>query len=73
MQFADRPGRSAVERFMHFYFLNAKTVGDVTGLFLAHLDEAMAKKGRRFYSCQMQKYTKCNFFQWAEDGGGDGI
>jgi [protein-PII] uridylyltransferase len=27
MQFADRPGRSAVERFMQFYFLNAKTVG----------------------------------------------
>ena len=30
-------------------------------------------KGRRFYSCQMPQDTKCNFFQWAEDGGGDGI
>ncbi|HXH00043.1 MAG TPA: DUF294 nucleotidyltransferase-like domain-containing protein, partial [Sphingomicrobium sp.] len=26
MRYADRPGKSAVERFMQFYFLNAKTV-----------------------------------------------
>ena len=63
MQFADRPGRSAVERFMHFYFLNAKTVGDVTGLFLAHLDEAMAKKGRRFLPSFARKPRKLNGFQ----------
>ena len=31
MNYADRPGKSAVERFMQFYFLNAKTVGDLTG------------------------------------------
>src|SRR5688500_2704407 len=37
MRYADRPGKSAVERFMQFYFLNAKTVGDLTGLFLAQL------------------------------------
>lgn len=48
MRYADRPGKSAVERFMHFYFLNAKTVGDLTGLFLAQLDEKMARKGLRF-------------------------
>ena len=48
MRYADRPGKSAVERFMQFYFLNAKTVGDLTGLFLAQLDEQMAAKGRRF-------------------------
>ncbi|QDP19414.1 [protein-PII] uridylyltransferase [Sphingomonas xanthus] len=48
MRYADRPGKSAVERFMHFYFLNAKTVGDLTGLFLAQLDEQLASKGRRF-------------------------
>ncbi|MEQ1510146.1 MAG: [protein-PII] uridylyltransferase [Sphingopyxis sp.] len=48
MRFADRPGKSAVERFMQLYFLHAKTVGDVTGVFLAHLDEQMAKRGRRF-------------------------
>ena len=48
MRYADRPGKSAVERFMQFYFLNAKAVGDLTGLFLAQLDEQMGDKGRRF-------------------------
>ena len=48
MNYADRPGKSAVERFMQFYFLNAKTVGDLTGVFLAQLDEQMGKKGFRF-------------------------
>jgi [protein-PII] uridylyltransferase len=48
MRYADRPGKSAVERFMQFYFLNAKAVGDLTGLFLAQLDEQMARSGRRF-------------------------
>ena len=48
MHYADRPGKSAVERFMQFYFLNAKTVGDLTGLFLAQLDEQLARQGRRF-------------------------
>jgi [protein-PII] uridylyltransferase len=33
---------------MHYYFLQAKTVGDLTGLFLAHLDEKFARPGRRF-------------------------
>jgi len=48
MNYADRPGKSAVERFMQFYFLNAKTVGDLTGVFLAQLDEQMGRKGFRF-------------------------
>jgi [protein-PII] uridylyltransferase len=48
MRYADRPGKSAVERFMKFYFINAKTVGDLTGQFLAQLDEQMARKGFRF-------------------------
>ena len=34
---------SAVERFMRHYFLMAKTVGDLTGLFLAQLDETFAR------------------------------
>ena len=33
---------------MQFYFLNAKTVGDLTGVFLAQLDEQLGKKGFRF-------------------------
>jgi [protein-PII] uridylyltransferase len=48
MRYADRPGKSAVERFMQFYFLNAKTVGDLTGVFLAQLDEQLGKTGFRF-------------------------
>ena len=48
MRFSDRPGKSAVERFMHYYFLQAKTVGDLTGVFLAHLDERFAARGSRF-------------------------
>ena len=48
MRFRDRPGKSAVERFMQLYFLQAKQVGDLTGVFLAHLDERFAARGRRF-------------------------
>jgi [protein-PII] uridylyltransferase len=48
MHYADRPGKSAVERFMQFYFLNAKAVGDLTGVFLAQLDEQLGRKGFRF-------------------------
>ena len=48
MRFSDRPGKPAVERFMQYYFLQARTVGDLTGVFLAHLDERFAARGRRF-------------------------
>ncbi len=47
MLFADRPGKSAVERFMQYYFLQVKRVGSLTGVFLAHLDEEFAKKRPR--------------------------
>ncbi|MBO9517552.1 MAG: [protein-PII] uridylyltransferase [Porphyrobacter sp.] len=46
MQFADRPGKSAVERFMQYYFLQAQHVGNVTGVFLAHIDEQMGQRKR---------------------------
>jgi [protein-PII] uridylyltransferase len=46
MKFADRPGKSAVERFMQFYFLQAKRVGALTGVFLAHIDAEFAQKTR---------------------------
>jgi [protein-PII] uridylyltransferase len=48
MRYATRPGKAPVERFMRHYFLHAKTVGDLTGVFLAHLDEKFASKGSRF-------------------------
>ncbi|WJY19358.1 [protein-PII] uridylyltransferase [Alteriqipengyuania flavescens] len=47
MRYADRPGKSAVERFMQFYFLQAKRVGSLTGVFLSQLDEQFAKKTAR--------------------------
>ncbi|WP_174297637.1 [protein-PII] uridylyltransferase [Sphingomonas bacterium] len=46
MRFADRPGKSNVERFMQLYFLQAKTVGDLTGLFLTHLEEENGRGAR---------------------------
>ena len=48
MNYAERTGKSAVERFMQHYFLIAKQVGDLTGVFLAHLDEQYGPRGRRF-------------------------
>ncbi len=62
MRFADRPGKSAVERFMQLYFIHAKTVGDVTGLFLAHLDEQVARRGRRFLPVLRRRPGKLNGF-----------
>jgi len=50
MNYADRPGSAAVERFMRHYFLHAKTVGDLSGVFLAHLDEKFARRGQRYLS-----------------------
>ena len=47
MNFQDRPGKSAVERFMQFYFLQAKRVGSLTGVFLAHIEDQMAGKRAR--------------------------
>jgi [protein-PII] uridylyltransferase len=47
MNYADRAGAAAVERFMKHYFLHARTVGDLTGVFLAHLDDKFARRGRR--------------------------
>jgi [protein-PII] uridylyltransferase len=47
MNFQDRPGKRAVERFMQFFFLQAKVVGNLTGVFLAQLDEQFARKKAR--------------------------
>ena len=41
--YTSHPGLSAVERFMKHYFLNAKTVGDLTRIFCAALEEEQAK------------------------------
>ncbi|MEO1710672.1 MAG: [protein-PII] uridylyltransferase, partial [Pseudomonadota bacterium] len=47
MNFADRPGKSAVERFMQFYFLQAKRVGNLTAVFLDALEEEFRKSRRQ--------------------------
>src|SRR3546814_7210620 len=44
MGYADRPGRSDVERFMKKYYLLAKEVGDLTRIFAAALEERHKKK-----------------------------
>jgi [protein-PII] uridylyltransferase len=46
MNYSDRPGKSAVERFMQYYFIQAQHVGNLTGVFLAHIDEQMAQSRR---------------------------
>ncbi|MEO6388198.1 MAG: [protein-PII] uridylyltransferase [Croceibacterium sp.] len=46
MNFADRPGKSAVERFMQLYFMQAQHVGNLTGVFLAHIDDQIGKARR---------------------------
>jgi len=58
MRYADRPGKTAVERFMQHYFLTAKQVGDLTGVFLAHLDELFAARGRRFGLPRLRRTPK---------------
>ncbi|MFZ9395648.1 MAG: [protein-PII] uridylyltransferase [Erythrobacter sp.] len=57
MNFADRPGKSAVERFMQFYFLQVKRVGSLTGVFLSHLDDEFAGNRARsgFFAGWAQK------------------
>ncbi len=57
MNFAERPGKSSVERFMQLYFLHAKRVGSLTGVFLAHIDEQFEAKSARsgFFAGWKQK------------------
>ena len=43
LRYTERAGMSAVERFMRHYFLMARQVGDLSGLFLAHLDDSFGK------------------------------
>ncbi|WP_448585462.1 [protein-PII] uridylyltransferase [Thermaurantiacus sp.] len=43
MGYRARPGVAPVERFMRHYFLTARMVGDLSGLFLAHLDEQTSR------------------------------
>ncbi|GHD03922.1 [protein-PII] uridylyltransferase [Novosphingobium pokkalii] len=55
MAFADRPGKSSVERFMQFFFLQAKQVGSLTGVFMAQLDEQFARTKPGFFAALRQR------------------
>jgi [protein-PII] uridylyltransferase len=44
MNYNDRPGKSGVERFMQYFFLQAKVVGNLTAVFLAQLDDQFAQR-----------------------------
>jgi len=46
MHYTDHAGTRGVERFMKHYYLHAKTVGDLTRIFCAALDEAHKRKPR---------------------------
>jgi [protein-PII] uridylyltransferase len=62
MHFTGRQGRSGVERFMRYYFLNAKAVGDLTAVFLAHLDDQLGPKGRRYIPSIFRRPKKLDGF-----------
>ncbi|MEO1397725.1 MAG: [protein-PII] uridylyltransferase [Pseudomonadota bacterium] len=49
LNYADRPGASAVERFMKHYFLIAKDVGDLTRILCSTLEEQRAKSATGLY------------------------
>ncbi len=52
----DRPGLSAVERFMKHYFLMAKNVGDLTRILCAALEDQQAKDAPGF-SAAFSRFT----------------
>ncbi len=47
MGYTDRPGVRGVERFMKYYFLNAKDVGDLTRIFAAAIEDAQLAPRQR--------------------------
>jgi len=47
MNYADRKGKSAVERFMQFYFMQVQHVGNLSGVFLAQLEEQQQGRQKR--------------------------
>src|SRR5579883_2654074 len=44
LSYQDRPGSRGVERFMKHYYLHAKTVGDLTRIFVAALEDSRRRK-----------------------------
>jgi [protein-PII] uridylyltransferase len=46
MGYADRPNMRGVERFMKYYYLTAKTVGDLTRIICAGLEATNHRPAR---------------------------
>ncbi len=44
LRYAKRPGSAEVERFMRHYYLHARNVGALTGVFLSHLEESFGTR-----------------------------
>ena len=53
--YTDRPGQSAVERFMKHYFLTARDVGELTRIVCAELEEAEAKEVPRVGGVELRR------------------
>ncbi len=58
LDYQDRPGLSAVERFMKHYFLVAKDVGDLTRIFCSDLEEQQAKAAPTLPRAVWSKFAK---------------
>nr|WP_272210538.1 [protein-PII] uridylyltransferase [Marinicella sp. W31]MDC2876432.1 [protein-PII] uridylyltransferase [Marinicella sp. W31] len=56
--YQDRPGLSAVERFMKHYFLVAKDVGDLTRIFCSDLEEQQAKAAPSLTRAVLSKFSR---------------
>ncbi|MCP5382528.1 MAG: [protein-PII] uridylyltransferase [Kordiimonadaceae bacterium] len=55
--YTDRPNMSGVERFMKHFFLTAKTVGDLTRIFCAYLEEKHKRKPIRLSNFSFRSKT----------------
>ena len=58
MNYADRPGKSAVERFMQFYFLQAKHVGHLSAVFLAHIEQEERRRDASPISTMLDAFQR---------------
>jgi len=69
----DHPGMTAVERFMKHYFLVAKSVGDLTRIFCAALEDQQAKQLPGF-TAALSRFTHrirkiAGTLEFVDDGG----
>jgi [protein-PII] uridylyltransferase len=61
--YQDRPGSIGVERFMKHYYLHAKTVGDLTRIFVAALEESRRRKPKLAALWQTLRPRQLNGFR----------